>query len=107
LLLHNRAAKGRNWIGLHLQGVDCNRDAVGAKVSWTVEGKRRTRVLTAGGSYLASHDPRVLLGLGDAEKVDFVEIEWPQPSGRVERLEDIPLNRYLRVVEGKGVQDAV
>ena len=106
LLLRNRAAKGRNWIGLHLQGVGCNRDAVGAKVSWEVNGKRRTRSRTAGGSYLASHDPRLVLGLGDADKVDSIEIEWPRPSGRVERLENVPLNRYLRVVEGKGIQDS-
>lgn len=102
LLLRNRAAAGKNWIGLRLEGVDCNRDGVGAKVSWVVGGKRRTRTKTAGGSYLASHDPRLVLGLGSAERVDYIEIEWPPPSGRVERLENPPLNRYLSVTEGEG-----
>jgi len=105
LLLRNRAAAGNHWIGLHLEGVDCNRDAVGAKVSWVVGNKRRTQVKTSGGSYLASHDPRVVLGLGKAAKIDHIEIEWPLPSNRVERLENPPLNRYLRIIEGRGLQD--
>jgi hypothetical protein len=57
---------------------------------------------TGGGSYLSSHDPREVLGLGPATTVDFVEIKWPQPSGRVERFTDLPIDRYVTVVEGKG-----
>jgi len=30
-------------------------------------------------------------------------VKWPQPSGRVERLTDLPIDRYVTVVEGKGV----
>ena len=105
LLLHNRAATGNHWIGLTLEGRDCNRDAVGARVTWVAGGKKFTRLKTAGGSYLASHDPRLVLGLGGAAKADYVEIAWPPPSGRVERLTDLPADRYLRVVEGEGVQN--
>lgn len=104
LLLHNEAATGNHWVGLHLEGTDCNRDAVGAKVTWTAGGKTFTRTRTGGGSYLASHDPRMVLGLGSATKVDSAEIRWPQPSGRIEKLADVPIDRYSRVVEGKGVQ---
>lgn len=104
LLLRNRAAAGNHWLGLHLEGVTCNRDAVGAKVSWTVGGKTFTRAKTGGGSYLASHDPRMVLGAGTASKIDSVEIRWPAPSTRVEKLTNIPIDRYVRVVEGKGIQ---
>jgi hypothetical protein len=34
--------------------------------------------------------------------VDWVEIKWPQPSGRVERFTDLPVDRYVTIVEGKG-----
>ena len=57
---------------------------------------------TGGGSYLSSHDPREVLGLGPATAVDFVEITWPPPSGRVERFTDLPIDRYVTVVEGRG-----
>jgi hypothetical protein len=56
-----------------------------------------------GGSYLSSHDPRVVLGAGRAAKIDSVEIRWPGPSTQVDRLTDPPLNRYVRVVEGRGI----
>ena len=39
VLLKNNAAKGNNWLGLKLEGVTCNRDAVGAQHLWTAGGK--------------------------------------------------------------------
>jgi len=103
-ILKNVAGDGNHWVGLTLEGTTCNRDAVGAKITWSFGGQTRTRIKTGAGSYLSSHDPRMLLGVGPAAKVDWVEITWPQPSGKVERLTDIPLDRYVRVVEGKGIQ---
>jgi hypothetical protein len=43
-----------------------------------------------------------VLGLGTATKVDWLEVTWPQPSGRVERFSDVPVDRYVTIVEGKG-----
>jgi enediyne biosynthesis protein E4 len=103
LLLRNRAGEGHRWVGLRLEGTTANRDAVGALLTWSVGGVKRSRLKTAGGSYLSSHDPREVIGLGPAPKLDFLEIRWPAPSKRVERLDDVPVNRYLRVVEGKGI----
>jgi hypothetical protein len=102
-LLKNVGAKGNNWLGLKLQGVTCNRDAIGAKIVWTAAGKRRSRLKNSGGSYLSSHDPREVLGVGRAPKIEEVEIHWPAPSKRVERLTAPPMNRYVTVVEGKGI----
>ena len=103
LLLKNNAAKGNNWLGLSLEGVTCNRDAIGARISWTVAGKKRSRLKNNGGSYLSSHDPREILGLGKAEKIELLEIHWPAPSKQVDRFTDVPLNRYVKIVEGKGI----
>ncbi len=103
LLLKNNAAKGNNWVGLKLEGVQCNRDAIGAKIYWTAAGKRRHRLKNSGGSYLSSHDPREVLGVGKAEKVESIEIHWPAPSTRVDKISNPPMNSYLRVVEGNGI----
>jgi hypothetical protein len=62
---------------------------------------KRRRLKTAGGSYLSSHDPREVLGLDSAKKIDSVEIRWP--SGQVDKLTNLPINAYLRVIEGEGV----
>jgi hypothetical protein len=99
LLLRNRAGAGNRWLGLRLEGVKCNRDAIGAKIRWSVNSVVRTRPKNAGGSYLSSHDPREVLGAGPAGKIDWVEITWPQPSGKTQRVENPPMNRYITVRE--------
>jgi hypothetical protein len=101
-LLKNNAGQGNHWLGLKLQGTTCNRDAIGATITWSVNGVTRSRFKTHGGSYMSSHDMREVLGLGAATKLDWVEIKWPQPSGRVERLTNVPIDRYVTIIEGKG-----
>jgi hypothetical protein len=103
VLLRNRAGEGHHWLGVLLRGTGCNRDAIGATITWSAGGTTRSRYKTSGGSYLSSHDVREVLGIGTAPKIDWLEIKWPQPSGRVERITDLPIDRYVTVVEGKGV----
>lgn len=103
LLLRNNAGIGNHWIGLKLIGKTANRDAIGARIVWQVNGKRFARFKSNGGSYLSSHDPREVLGLGTAARVDWVEIRWPRPSTRVERFVNLPVGRYSVITEGSGV----
>jgi hypothetical protein len=105
VLLKNNASGGHHWLGLKLQGTTCNRDAIGAIITWSAGGTTRSRFKTHGGSYLSSHDMREVLGIGSATKLDSVEIKWPAPSTRVERLTDLPIDRYVTIVEGKGRVD--
>ncbi|MDT7687555.1 MAG: enediyne biosynthesis protein [Acidobacteriota bacterium] len=100
LLLRNEGGNRNNWLGLQLVATKSNPASVGASITWQANGVKRSRLKTGGGSYLASHDPRELLGLGDASKVDWVEIRWP--SGKVDRLSNIPAGAYVKVVEGEG-----
>jgi hypothetical protein len=89
-------------LGLNLVGKKCNRDAVGAKVTWQAGDLKRSRTKVGGGSFLSSHDPRVVLGLGKRKKVDWVEVKWPEPSGVAERFFELGVGRYVEVVEGTG-----
>ncbi len=103
LLLYNNAESKNYWVGLRLVGTTANPDAIGAVIRWSVGGKVHRRLKNAGGSFMSSQDPREIIGLGKAAKVDWVEIRWPRPSQRVDRFTSIPLNRYTTVVEGKGI----
>jgi enediyne biosynthesis protein E4 len=42
----------------------------------------------------------VVLGLGERTRIDWLEIKWPPPSGLVQRYAELPLNRYITIVEG-------
>ena len=99
VLLRNNSGQANHWLGLQLQGTKCNRDAIGARLTWSAGGVKRSRLKNSGGSYLSSHDPRVVLGLGAAAKLDWLEIRWPLPSGKVERFTNLPLDRYIGIVE--------
>ena len=78
-----------------------NPAAVGAIITWQAGAMKRSRLKTAGGSYLSSHDPREILGLGAAKKIDYVEIRWP--SGKIDKLTNLPTNAYIKVIEGEGI----
>ena len=101
-LLRNDGGNRNNWLGVQLVSTKSNSAGVGAVITWQAGAVKRSRLKTGGGSYLSSHDPREVLGVGRATKIDFVEIRWP--SGKVDKLTDPPLNRYIRVVEGEGME---
>jgi hypothetical protein len=100
LLLRNDGGNRNNWLGLQLVSKASNPAAVGALITWQAGGVKRTRLKTGGGSYLASHDPREVLGLGSATKLDSLEIRWP--SGKIDKLSNLPVNAYIKVIEGEG-----
>ncbi|MGA8782025.1 MAG: ASPIC/UnbV domain-containing protein, partial [Terracidiphilus sp.] len=88
---------------IKLVGKNCNRDAMGARLKWRSGDFERSVLKNGGGSYLASHDSRLVLGIGAREKIDRLEITWPLPSGRVEVFTDLPIDKYITIVEGKGL----
>ena len=100
LLLRNQGGNKNNWVGLELVSKKSNSAAVGAVITWQAGALKRTRLRTGGGSYLSSHDPREILGVGAATKIDSVQIRWP--SGVTDRITNVPLNKYIKVVEGVG-----
>jgi hypothetical protein len=104
-LLRNEGGNRNNWLGLDLVAAKgSSPGAVGAVITWQAGALKQTRLKTSGGSYLASHDPREILGAGRNPKVESVEIRWP--SGKVDKLSNLPANAYVRVVEGEGVKAA-
>jgi hypothetical protein len=100
VLLRNRVGIRNHWLGLRLIGRNANRDAVGARISWQAGDLKRSVFKTAGGSFLSSHDPRLVLGLGARAKIDWLELRWPAPSAAVERFTDLPIDRYITITEG-------
>ena len=102
LLLRNNVGAQNQWLGLTLIGKKANPDAIGARVTYQAGDLKRSRMKVGGGSYLSYHDPRMVLGIGKRTKIDWLEVKWPQPSGRVERFTDLPVGRYITIVEGEG-----
>jgi enediyne biosynthesis protein E4 len=102
VLLRNTVGSQNHWLGINLVGTKSARDAIGARVTYQSGDLKRQRMKVGGGSFLSSHDPRIVLGIGKRTKVDWLEIQWPQPSGKVERISELPIDRYITIVEGAG-----
>lgn len=96
-LLTNRTEHQNNFLVLRFCGVDSARDAFGLKVHLTAGGTSRTLQLTAAGGYQASNQTRLVVGLGSANRVEELEIEWP--SGRRQHFQNLPSNREWVIQE--------
>jgi enediyne biosynthesis protein E4 len=96
-LMRNRGAAG-NWLQLHLVGTKSNAAALGARVELVSGDLKLIGEVRGGGSYLSHSDLRLHFGLGGHDQVERLVVRWP--SGAVDQLEDLSVNRVLTVKEG-------
>ncbi len=98
VLLRNCQETGHHWLGVELSGKGY-RDAVGARLTLEVGGRKLVRMVKGGGSYLSSNDRRVLFGLAKDDKVGRLTVRWPW--GKEQTWDNLPVGRYWRLVEGQ------
>ncbi len=99
-LLRNDSNTSNHWLMVKAVGTESNRDGIGARVTIEYDGHRRIREVRAAYSYCASNDLRVHFGLGKAEIVDRVVIQWP--SGRHEYWRSVPVDAVFKATEMTG-----
>jgi hypothetical protein len=95
-----------NWIKVRTEGTKSNRSGIGARlrcVTRRPDGSAHQQIdeVRSGGSYFSQSDLRVHFGLERATKVELLEVRWP--SGQVDTLKDLPVNRLFYVKEGSGI----
>jgi hypothetical protein len=96
-LLRQTGRTANHWITLKLTGTRSNRSALGARVRVVAGGLVQADEVRSGGSYLSQNDLRLHFGLGGAERVDRVEIEWP--SGARQVVREVRADRVVEVIE--------
>ena len=97
-LLANESSGAGHYLAVQLRGVKSSRDAIGAQVTLSAGGRRRTAWLTAGDGYMASNERQLVFGLGAAERVETLDIRWP--SGLRQEFADLAANQVLMLIEG-------
>ena len=95
LLRNDGGNQSGHWLLIHLVGA-VQKDALGARVAVTADGRRQVKQRQSGGSYLSTHDPRLHFGLGQATLAD-IEITWP--DGQRQQLAGVAADQILRVVQ--------
>jgi enediyne biosynthesis protein E4 len=77
-----------------------NREGLGATVRVTAGGQTYTKYNDGKAGYLSQSALPLYFGLGDAEKIERVEVQWP--SGRVQTVdENLKENQLLVIAEPK------
>jgi hypothetical protein len=91
---------GHHW--LQVLPMVGKREAIGARITITAGGARRTGLCLRAYSYVSSNDPRVHFGLGSVTKVDDLEVAWPSGTPRRERFVVKEIDRDLVLRQGEG-----
>lgn len=99
---------GAHWITLVLEGRRSNRSAIGAHIAVEVmiQGETRTihKWVGSGGSF-GANPLRSEIGLGHADCITSITIDWPSPDSR-QILKDVAMDQKIRVIEGEPVVPA-
>lgn len=98
-LLRNESQRG-HWLKVTFIGRRSNRRGIGARVTLSQDGAELVQQLPGGTSYCASHEPALFFGLGERDTNCDLEVRWP--SGRVQTVEDVVVDRTLTLKEPAG-----
>lgn len=99
-VLRNVTKNRNHWLQIQVRGVKTNRDGVGASVRVVAGNLVQTDEVHSGRGYQSHWGSRLHFGLGTRDTVDRVEIRWI--GGGVDVFENIPVDRVVTLVEGKG-----
>jgi hypothetical protein len=103
MILRPEHGPPNHWVSFTLEGTECNRLALNARVKVTAGDLVQMNELISGGSYLSQSDLRLHFGLGSHEHVDQAEVLWP--DGKKETLTHLLADRFYVVREGHGIVD--
>ena len=99
-LLRNDGGNQQHWLTVQVVGTRANRDGVGTRMRLSAAGQSQWRTVNGASSYMSHSDIRAHFGLGPNERVDRIEITWP--DGSTESIQDIPADKLLLVRQGQG-----
>ncbi len=97
--LYLNRSNGNHWIKIELVGTKSNRNAIGARIAVTANGKTQMRQIVAGSSFLSQSTLWPIFGLGKVDRIDKIEINWP--SGQFQRLTNITADQKMTITEIK------
>jgi hypothetical protein len=100
-LLRNDGGNANHWLEVLLIGTKSNRDGIGASLRLSSHGFIQVKQSQGGMGYMSASDPRIHFGLGKRKTIESLTITWP--SGTVDKLSNLAVDRIIAVKEGAGV----
>lgn len=100
-LFVNSTQNDNNYVKVRLKGTTSNGAAIGGKVTLSVAGNTYADEVTAGMSYAASSSLTLHFGLGTAEMIDEMRVDFP--GGESMTFTDLEVNRTYFITEGENI----
>lgn len=91
-----------HWLGVSLKGSYGPASAIGAIVAVKAGDNTQVLVNQPANTYLSWNDPRLHIGLGKEDKIDLLEITWPQGAKEVYR--DVKADQHISITQRSGIQ---
>ena len=115
--MRNEIAEDHHFLAIRIEGRECNRDAIGARVEVVLSdqgseraatdpgGRRSKRIKTlrAGEGFLSQSSKWLHFGLGAAAKIERLVVRWP--GGEAEQFTALEADRHYRIVQGSGAAE--
>lgn len=98
-VLRNNNDNGNHSVAFRLIGTQSNRDAVGTVIRLKSSAGSRVKQVSIGSGFLSQSTSWVYFGLGTAESVDEVTIQWP--NGGTSVFRDLPVDQRITILEGE------
>ena len=98
-LFRNQVGQDNAWVRVSLLGTDGAADAFGAVVRAKTDAGIQTKMKAGGSGFLSQSDPRLVFGLGDQERAEWIDVVWP--SGLTQRFAGPEASSSVLVVEGE------
>jgi hypothetical protein len=99
--LYRNPGFGNRWIAIQLVGTQSNRSGIGARIHVVISAGAETRSIykhvNSGGSF-GANPLRQYIGLGNADKIERLEIYWPT-SDTTQIFHNVPMDRFIRIQE--------
>ena len=99
-LLRNDTPRRGSWITLILEVPPGEGTVIGSLVRVKAGGRTLIRDAASSSSYLSVQDPRLHFGLGDARRVDRLEVRWP--DGTRTELSDVGAGQFVTIRKTPG-----
>lgn len=96
-VLFNNGNSNR-WINVNLQGIQSNRNGIGARIEIYGSWGKQIRDVTSGTGFQNMSSLTAHFGIGQATTIDQLIIRWP--SGAVDTLNNVNPSQTILVVEG-------
>jgi hypothetical protein len=103
-LFRNDLHSGNRAVRLRLTGTKSNRDAIGAVVRIYHGGETQMRTIRGGSSYLSQSELPLTVGVGKADRIDRLTVEWP--SGATQEFKNISTAKAYELHENEALTDA-